>query len=64
LRARDYKVAPFIGYNYFGYGMSAFGCTLGMVVPPTPCDAGAPPRQLFLREEDTWISGVWGRPPC
>ncbi len=56
LRARDYKVAPFIGYNYFGYGMSAFGCTLGMVVPPTPCDADAPPRQLFLQEEDTWIS--------
>jgi hypothetical protein len=36
--------------------MNAFGCTLGMVVPPTPCDADAPPRQLFLQEEDTWIS--------
>jgi hypothetical protein len=56
LRGGAYKVAPYVGYNYFEYTMSAFGCTFLMFVPPQTCDATAPPRQLFLQEEDTWIS--------
>jgi hypothetical protein len=55
-RAPSYKIAPFIGYNYFSYNMSAFGCTRVNFVPPQTCDSDAPPRALFLQEMDTWIS--------
>jgi len=56
LRGPDYKVASYVGYNYFHYAMNALGCTFLMFSPPQACDPAAPPRQLTLQEEDTWIS--------
>jgi len=56
LRGQGYKVASYLGYNYFQYAMKAFGCTALKFSPPRVCDPTAPPRQLFLQEDDAWIS--------
>lgn len=57
LRAPNYKVTPFIGYSYFRYMLSAFGCTDLTLSPAANCmPPDASNRQLFLGEKDSWIS--------
>jgi hypothetical protein len=57
LRAPNYKITPFIGYNYFRYMLSAFNCTDLTLSPPSNCNPDfASGRQLFLQEKDSWIS--------
>jgi opacity protein-like surface antigen len=56
LRASNYKIAPFVGYNYYRYMMNAYDCVDAMYSPPQVCDPNDPPHQLFLQEKDTWIS--------
>ena len=53
LRAPNYKVTPFIGYSYFRYMLSAFGCTDLTLSPAANCmPPDASNRQLFLGEKD------------
>lgn len=54
LRTDSYRVAPFIGYNYFRYKMNALGCTEFNDLPAQSCDA--PAKSLFLQEMDEWRS--------
>ena len=54
LRAPNYKVTPFVGYSYFRYMLSAFGCTDLTSVAGRQLHATRTRRtaQLFLREKD------------
>jgi len=54
LRTRSYRVASFVGYNYFRYKMNALGCTYLNIAPPEPC--GDPPTLVILQEMDEWRS--------
>jgi hypothetical protein len=56
LRGPGYKVASYVGYNYFQYAKKAFGCTSLQFAPARVCNPAAPPRQLFLQEDDSWNS--------
>lgn len=56
LRASNYKIAPFVGYNYYRYMLNAYDCINAVYSPPQVCDPNDPPHQLFLQEKDTWIS--------
>lgn len=56
LRTSTYRVAPFIGYNYFRYKMNALGCTFDSLLPPSACNPADPPTMLFLQETDKWRS--------
>lgn len=55
LRTDAYRVAPFIGYNYFRYKMNALGCTFNNFAPPQVCGS-EPPTLVFLQEMDEWRS--------
>ena len=54
LRTGSYRVASFVGYNYFRYKMNALGCTYLNIAPPEPC--GDPPTLVILQEMDEWRS--------
>ena len=54
LRTGNYRVAPFVGYNYFRYKMNALGCTFMELSPPESC--GGPPTGVGLQEMDEWRS--------
>jgi outer membrane protease len=58
LRQPSYKVAGFVGYNYFRQTMDALGCMFIMITPPAPCTSfGGPPAGAVVGEEDdTWKS--------
>jgi opacity protein-like surface antigen len=56
LRAGAYRVAPFVGYNYFAYKMNALGCTRETFVSPQPCRPVFPPTLVGLQEADEWRS--------
>ena len=59
LRTGNYRVAPFVGYNYFRYKMNALGCTFMELSPPKSC--GGPPTSVGLQEMDEWRSWRLGR---
>ncbi len=55
LRTDSFRVASFVGYNYFHYKMNALGCTFLQLSPPDQC--GPEPQTLvFLQEMDEWRS--------
>jgi opacity protein-like surface antigen len=54
LRTDTYRVASFVGYNYFRYKMNALGCRQLNVAPPDDC--GDPPTTVILQEMDEWRS--------
>ena len=55
LRTDTYRVASFVGYNYFSYKMNALGCTFNNFAPPQACGP-EPPTLVFLQETDEWRS--------
>lgn len=55
LHSRDYKVGPFIGYNYFHQTMNGFGC-VQLVLPGSVCDPPVPSNIKNITESDTWQS--------
>ena len=55
LRTDTFRVASFVGYNYFSYKMNALGCTFNNFAPPPVCGP-EPPTLVFLQETDEWRS--------
>ena len=56
LRSRDYKVGPFIGYNYFQQTMNAFGCAQLVAPGSLVCEPPFPSNINVVTEADTWQS--------
>jgi opacity protein-like surface antigen len=55
LRAPDYKIGWFIGYNYFHSKMNAYGC-VQIANPASDCIPPVPSSILGIVEDDTWQS--------
>jgi opacity protein-like surface antigen/outer membrane protease len=56
LRGPNYKVGPFVGYNYFHANMNAIGCTQLVQPPPNVCAPASPSGAMLISEKDTWQS--------
>lgn len=54
VRTDTYRIAPFVGYNYFHYKMNALGSSYLNFSPPQP--SGDPSTTVFLQEMDEWRS--------
>jgi outer membrane protease len=56
LRGPNYKLGPFVGYNYFHANINSFGCTQLLQPGPNICAPPPTPGQLSISEKDTWQS--------
>lgn len=56
MRAQDYKIGPFIGYNYFRETMSAFGCAQLVNTESGVCAPPVESGRLAITQAATWQS--------
>jgi opacity protein-like surface antigen/outer membrane protease len=54
-RAADYKLGPFVGYNYYRQKEDAYGC-VQIANPFSDCIPAVPSSVLGITEDDTWNS--------